>query len=125
MSLKLFPILAGVALAAVIAAQHAPDARAADGVTLARGGAQIKTETLAGGIEVVRGPALEARPYTGPKSSPIRLATGERVWFIDEDRGRLTACTVRFTGTVGRETIRCAARRLPHGVRTEGLAPAH
>lgn len=124
MKFKSFPILAGAALAAAVGAQTTPGAQAAEGVTLHRGATSVTTESVAGGIAVVRGPAVETRPYTAPESAPIRLATGERIWFIDENTGRLSACTLRFTSTVGREAIRCSSRRLPHGIRAGALERA-
>ena len=127
MTFKPLSILAGAALLAAASASVLPAALAAEGGALARGGTQVTTEITASGLEVVRGPAVETRPYTGPETGPdtgpVRLASGERVWFLERESGRLTACTLRFTSTVGRQAIRCASRRLPHGIAARALGP--
>ena len=118
-------ILAGAALAAIAGLSTIDEAAAAQGVTLQRGGGLTKSEVVAGGVQVVRGPAVKPSNYKAPKVGDLEVLGGERLWLLERARGRLTGCTLRFTGTVGREAIRCTARRLPHGLSVEALRPVN
>lgn len=68
-------------------------------------------------VEVVRGPAIVpsvARAAMAEARVPERFAmAGHRVWLIDRQRDRLTACYLRDSTQVGRRVIRCTSRRLP------------
>ena len=125
MRFRLFARLAGAALAAIAGMSYMTDAWAAQGVTLHRGGGLTKVEVVAGGVEVVRGPAVAPSVYKEPEVGALEVLVGERLWLLDRASGRLSGCTLRFTGTVGREAIRCTSRRLPHGFPAQGLRPVN
>ena len=68
-------------------------------------------------VEILRGsvapPAPRVEPGAGP-AAPVAIA-GERLWFVDEARGRLTGCRLINTLHVGGQAIRCTERPLPEG----------
>jgi hypothetical protein len=83
------------------------------------------------GIAVYRGPAANPQApiavYRGSAAPPAYLAPpapaalpaqavgGRRLWLIDPEDDRVTACGVGGTGIVGERVIRCVKRRLPAG----------
>lgn len=68
------------------------------------------------GVLVLRGtPAPRPAPVAEPaRSAPVAVA-GERLWLVDPEGGRLTACRLDRTSRIGERRIRCAERQLPRG----------
>lgn len=66
------------------------------------------------GVLVLRGtPAPRPAPVAEPtRSAPVFLA-GERLWLVDPEGGRVTACRLERTTRVGERRIRCSERSLP------------
>lgn len=66
--------------------------------------------------EILRGSVAEpplavaVEPEAGPSEV---IAAGDRIWFIDEDRGTLTGCKMVNTSIVGVRRVACARRPLP------------
>lgn len=117
-------IIAGATLALAAGAASMHEARAAEAVTVHRGGRAIKTETVAGGVELVRGPAVLTPVYKEPKAGPVQIMAGDELWLLDPGAERLTACALRSTSKVGREAIRCTSRSLPRTIPAEALRRA-
>jgi hypothetical protein len=93
---------------APIAAQE-PEAPALAATPTQPAGAAGRPEILRG--SVVPQPAIE--PAAGPEEP--RIVAGDRVWFVDREAGRLTACRLITTIQVGGQAVRCTERRLPRG----------
>lgn len=86
---------------------------AAAEVTIYRGAKTqiVDTEKLAGVPTVLRGGGSEIATKSPPAPPEVRgayprIAAGRTLWLLGKD-GRLTACTLRGTGYVGRRRIVC------------------
>jgi hypothetical protein len=79
--------------------------------------AEIQPATRPGGPDILRGsvapPPPAAEPAAGP-DAPL-VTAGDRVWFVDQERRRLTGCRLIDTIQVDTQAIRCTERRLPRG----------
>jgi hypothetical protein len=102
-------VLLGVALSGAPIAAQEPEAAAPAATPTQPAGAAGRPEILRG--SVAPPPAIE--PAVGPEEP--RIVAGDRVWFIDREAGRLTACRLINTIQVGGQAVRCTERRLPRG----------
>lgn len=79
--------------------------------------AQEAAATAAPAPEVLRGSVAPPAPAVEPAAGsggPL-IAAGDRVWFVDQERRRLTGCRLINTIYVDTQAIRCTERRLPRG----------
>ena len=102
-------VLLGLAQPGGSFATQEPEAAATPPTTIRAAGAAGQPEILRG--SVVPQPAIE--PAAGPEEP--RVVAGDRVWFVDREAGRLTACRLINTIQVGGQAVRCTERRLPRG----------
>jgi hypothetical protein len=67
--------------------------------------------------EILRGSVAPPPPAVEPAAGPGEplIAAGDRVWFVDRERRRLTGCRLINTIYVDTQAIRCTERRLPRG----------
>lgn len=105
--------LSGIAAAGDGAAYQPP--RPSTGkVTVYRGDQAASSSPVA----VYRGNAAPPAHLAAPPARPVRparglAAAGERLWLVEPGEGRLTACELRGTSTVGRRRVACRTRDLP------------
>ena len=68
-------------------------------------------------VEILRGSVAPPAPRVEPGAGPDARSAiaGERLWLVDEARGRLTGCRLVNTLYVGGQAIRCTERPLPKG----------
>ncbi len=68
-------------------------------------------------VEILRGSVAPPAPRVEPEAGPTVRSTiaGERLWIVDEARGRLTGCRLINTLYVGGQAIHCTERSLPKG----------
>lgn len=75
------------------------------------------------GPEILRGsvappPPAKVEPAAGYEAE--LMTAGERLWIVDRDGKKLTACRLINTIYVGGQAIRCTTRKLPRSARREG-----
>ena len=69
------------------------------------------TVNVENGVTVVRGHIARKPAKAEPKRGTVVAGTGRTLWLFDQNRGRLSACRVRDTSTVGLDVIRCTRGR--------------
>lgn len=72
----------------------------------------------AAGPDILRGSVAPPPPAVEPAAGPAAplVTAGDRIWFVDQERRRLTGCRLIDTIQVDTQAIRCTERRLPRGV---------
>ena len=69
------------------------------------------TVSVENGVDVYRGEINRQRAKPKPETGTVVAGTGRTLWLFDQDSGRLSACRVRHTSTVGKSVIRCTPGR--------------
>jgi hypothetical protein len=114
-------ILGATLVGALTAAGFAGSAETHD-VTVVRGGADgAQTSTVSthsSGVVVHRGsvgirPPTAAAPGTSRGAEDLQTFAGEIIWFVDEERGRITACEPNGLDPLDDFEILCESRPLP------------